>query len=339
MQYYQLGETVSTDIFEFTLDEAKMTIALNSIYDKNYFTPKEYDAQQDTNNPFVAPKGHTYAAFTYTVKNLDRASNEFHNGYFISAEYNRESYSNLHEGAYFLYQDSQYLDENGRLQTDKANEWHSKPANNFHLGVGETETRRAYVDMAVDVDNLNDEFKLIVQIPNSDGAITKFKYLVNEEDRLSQQVGSETLKAAIITNEGETVSMTAEELIADYDSNEARFNKQYQYAKIEFTGTIDYIKVDTDVIVESGKVSSGQQKIVFKEGWCLVIGESNTKYDLADFDTGDVIRVTTSIVGAPFDTEFLQTVSDNKRVIWLVGNDNIHHEQHSNIETVIVNHI
>lgn len=144
-----------------------------------------------------------------------------------------------------------------------------------------------------------------------------------------------TLKATITTNEGETVEMTAEELIAAYDSNEAKFNKLYQYAKIEFTGTIDYIKVDTSVIVESGSVSTSQQKIVFKEGWCLVLGKDNTKYDLADFDTGDMVKVTTSIVGAPFDTDFLQKVSDNNRVIWLVGNDKIHGGPYSTIETVM----
>ena len=39
------------------------------------------------------------------------------------------------------------------------------------------------------------------------------------------------------------------------------------------------------------------------------------------FNVGDVVNVTSSIVGAPFDTEFLQTVSDGNRVVWLVGDD------------------
>ena len=132
---------------------------------------------------------------------------------------------------------------------------------------------------------------------------------------------SDTSAATIKTNEGDTVTMTAEELIDAYDSNEASFNKLYQYAEIQFTGTISNIKVDTSVIVEPGSVLWSQQKIVFEEGWCLVLSEDNSTYDLADFNVGDVVNVTSSIVGAPFDTEFLQTVSDGNRVVWLVGDD------------------
>ncbi len=132
--------------------------------------------------------------------------------------------------------------------------------------------------------------------------------------------------ATITTNEGKTVTMTAEELIDAYDSNEASFNKLYQYAEIQFTGTISNIKVDTSVLVESGKIRSGQQKIVFEEGWCLALSEDNTTYDLAEFNAGDVVKVTSSIFGAPFDTEPLQKASDEKRVLWLVGDDIQLHE-------------
>ena len=179
-QYYQLGDTVSTDIIEFTLDEASMTIALSSVYDENFFTAKEYDAQNDADNPYVAPKGHTYAAFTYTVTNLDRASVKFHNGSFASVEYADEIYSELEEGAYFLYQDAEYLDSNGKLQKDEANTWHSYPSENLLLSVGETETRRAYVDMTVDVEDMSSDFKLIVEIPTSDGTKSSFTYLITE---------------------------------------------------------------------------------------------------------------------------------------------------------------
>lgn len=132
---------------------------------------------------------------------------------------------------------------------------------------------------------------------------------------------TDTSVATIITNEGETVTMTAQDLIEAYDSNEVSFNKMYQYAAIQFTGTISNIKVDTSVVVEPGSVRAGQQKIVFEEGWCLALSENNSTYDLADFNAGDVVKVTSSIFGAPFDSEFLQNVSDGNRVVWLVGDD------------------
>lgn len=154
-------------------------------------------------------------------------------------------------------------------------------------------------------------------------------------DNAAESQGGDTAGATVTTTEGNTVTMTAEDLIAAYDANEASFNKLYLYAPIQFTGTIRNIKVDTSVIVESGKVDAGQQKIVFEEGWCLVLGENNTNYDLAQFNAGDVVTVTSSIVGAPYDTDFLKTVSDNTRVLWLVGDDTIHGQQHSDIPTVI----
>ena len=156
-----------------------------------------------------------------------------------------------------------------------------------------------------------------------------------EDGTTSAPTEDETLKATIVTNEGETVEMTAEELMEICDSNEARFNKLYQYAEIEFTGTVDYIKVGTSVLVEDGKITSDQQKIVFKEGWCLVLSKNNTKYDLADYGSDEVLHVVTSIYGSPYDTEYLQQTHDNNRVVWLVGNDKIFGQQHSSIETVI----
>lgn len=143
-----------------------------------------------------------------------------------------------------------------------------------------------------------------------------------EKDTMGDDTAQEEASAAtIITNEGDTVTMTASELMEAYDSNEASFEKLYKYAEIQFTGTIKQIKVDTSVIVESGRVKSGQQKIVFEEGWCLALSDNNPKYDLADLNAGDVVHVTSSIVGAPFDTDFLKEVCDGNRVVWLAGND------------------
>ena len=114
----------------------------------------------------------------------------------------------------------------------------------------------------------------------------------NTTNAESDTPNTDTSAATIITNEGDTVTMTAQDLIDAYDSNEASFNKLYQYAEIQFTGTISNIKVDTSVIVEPGSVKAGQQKIVFEEGWCLVLSEDNSTYDLADFNAGDVVNVT-----------------------------------------------
>lgn len=183
VEYHQLGETVATDIFEFTLEDGSFAIALSNMVNETRFTPKEYDPAADANNPYVAPKGHTFAAFTYTVTNLDRTSGEFHSGSFASVEYDGETYNAMEEGAYYPYQDSVYLDADGDMQTEKAGEWYGSPPSNLLLGAGEKETRRAYVDVAVDVADLTETFYLTVQIPSSDGTQASFVYEVSEAGR------------------------------------------------------------------------------------------------------------------------------------------------------------
>ena len=133
-------------------------------------------------------------------------------------------------------------------------------------------------------------------------------------------------KATIVTNDGKTVELTAQELFDEFDANEARFEKIYGGADIEFVGTVKTIKTDTGVYSGDNKVTSQQNKIVFEEGWCLIIGAQNTKYDLADYYPGQELKVSTGIVSAAFDTEFLQSVADNSRVVWLAGNDQLHYE-------------
>ena len=119
----------------------------------------------------------------------------------------------------------------------------------------------------------------------------------------------------------ETVEMTAEDLFNEFDSNEARFNKLYKGATIEFTGIVKNIKVGTSVNTGDG-VTNNQNKIVFEEGWCLILG-ADTPFDLANYTPGMKLTVRTGIVTASYDTEFLQNVADNNRVVWLIGNDTL----------------
>ena len=181
--YYKLGDTVSTDIFEFKLNAAEFTIALNNINDENRFTPKEYNPNEDNDNPFVAPVGHTYAAFSYTVTNLNRASSEFHSGSFASVEFEKKDYRAMEDGAYYQYEQEKYIDVNGSLKTKKGGEWYSDPGSNLLLSTGEKETRRAYVDIDTEIKDLTSDVKITFKIPNSEGKTEEFTYLVTAADR------------------------------------------------------------------------------------------------------------------------------------------------------------
>lgn len=175
--YYQIGDTVSTNLFNFTLDAAELAIALENTYGETYGDPKEYNPQEDSNNPFVAPTGHTYVAFTYTVENISRASEDFQSfsgdpdwGSLKIIYKDTEYTTGIVDCAVLYYQDHQYLDINGQLKTNAANRWYAYHASNMLVGASEKQSSKAYADFAVEVDSLTDEFYLCVRVPSSEGS-------------------------------------------------------------------------------------------------------------------------------------------------------------------------
>lgn len=171
-KYYILGETVSSDILEFTLDKATLAIALNNIIDNDYCSPKEYNSQTDNDNPFVCAKGHTYAAFTYTIKNIDRTN---YNGVLplVEAEYKDVKSDKQVDGAQYF----SALDEwkpTGNNANPPVYSWH------FVLEPESPETYRSYIDIPVEADSLTDDFILTVNLPASDGSISSFSYLITQ---------------------------------------------------------------------------------------------------------------------------------------------------------------
>ena len=153
---YRLGDTVSTDIFEFTLDEATFAYALNNVTGENFFAPKEYDAENDKSNPYVADTGKTFIAVAYSVTNTGRTTTQLYKGGFFTAKYNGKTYAPI-----------------GVLTFNASNK-----TDNVLVEAGETESHRGYAEIGVDVDNLTDSFTITVQIPNSSGKTEKFTYSI-----------------------------------------------------------------------------------------------------------------------------------------------------------------
>ena len=127
-------------------------------------------------------------------------------------------------------------------------------------------------------------------------------------------------KATIETNEGKTVVMSADDLLREFDGNEARFNKIYRGATIKFTGTVKNIKTHTDASTGTSLIAD-QNIIIFEEGWCVIIGHKNTSYDLADYYPGQQLEVSTGIID--IDPRFSPFYTAGNRVVWLVGNDKL----------------
>lgn len=184
---FKLGESIETDILRITLNTAKLTIAVENTNGDSYFLPKEYDLQGDQRNPFVAAKGHTLVAITYTAKNLDRTGVNFDGSFndnFMSIEYDGEFY--------FSKTVYGYKSANGW-------DWEQYNSSNVLLLAGETEIFRCYIDIPIETENLSDTFLLTFNLPNSDGSTESFTYVVTEEDRNAIAMQEISLEEAIYT--------------------------------------------------------------------------------------------------------------------------------------------
>lgn len=176
IQYYNVGDTVSTKLFSFTLDAAQLAIALNNTQGEDHGLAKEYNVEEDKNNPYVARTGHTYVAFTYTVENISRAEEAFYDDSFVSVIYKDNRHSGSMENIADMFYEERKIFSlnadftlNGDPQIIEAGTWHFSPADKLPVDVGQKQTRKAYADFALEVDSLTDDFCLCVKIPGTNG--------------------------------------------------------------------------------------------------------------------------------------------------------------------------
>lgn len=188
---YALGDTVETDIARFQLLAGEFTYALENTYGNSYASPKEYDATEDQKNPYVAGKGHTLAAFEFYLENLDRTSLDIGGGFnseFIYVTYDNTDYS---DQAVFL------------ADSDDDFKWEGYDSDNILLFSGEKGYYRGYIDVPVDVDNLDETLILNVVLPTSaEDQSSTFSYEISEADRnayspneISEQTAIENFNA------------------------------------------------------------------------------------------------------------------------------------------------
>ena len=172
---YSLGDTVKTDIISFELIAGEFTYALVNTNGDEFAMPKEYNAEDDNNNPYVAAKGHTLAAFTFCVENLDRASIDIggsFNSEFGSITYEKENYG--------INNDSEVVFK--ATSEDNLN-WESYSYDNILLQAGEKKYFRAYIDIPTDVEKLDDTMELTIYLPTSEDKTEAFTFVISEDDR------------------------------------------------------------------------------------------------------------------------------------------------------------
>ena len=174
--YYNIGDTVETDLAELTLNECELAIALSNTNDNTYFLPKEYDSSEDIDNPFVAKTGNTliFVDFTLAAKDRDNINvNDSFRGNFYEIQYGKNKFKGNFELGLEKIEKTTFYNETAN------NQWEKYTTSNILISKGGKSQFRASAEIETEVKNLDDKFYITFNLPSSDGKTTAFTYVVN----------------------------------------------------------------------------------------------------------------------------------------------------------------
>ena len=107
-------------------------------------------------------------------------------------------------------------------------------------------------------------------------------------------LGTGDAKATIIDNQGNTVELTAKELMDIHNENEATFDTLYSNAEISLVGTVEKIEYNISTSGGSGLFIK-RDYITLKEGWELAVIHGSHDDVLLNLKNGDKLEIQTEI--------------------------------------------
>ena len=115
--------------------------------------------------------------------------------------------------------------------------------------------------------------------------------------------GSKAVTATIVTNDGETVQKTREELSKEYDGNSVSYGEKYEGASISFVGTVESVSQ-----YYSKTMGHSIQQIDFDDGFQLQLVDGFFDDIISDISKGDKLEVTTNMHGASMSAVYLNSI-------------------------------
>ena len=140
LKTYNLGDTVSTDTIEFTLNDSQLTIALSSTINENFGVPVD-DYKDIGYGRFIEYEGNT-SEMTFTASN---------------------------------WQIKKSLSE---IKIEKG-KWGRDESVNRIISAGEKGIFRAYGKIDGELNELKGTYYYSIELPNSKGEMEKFTYAIN----------------------------------------------------------------------------------------------------------------------------------------------------------------
>ena len=176
---FQLKDTVSTDIVDFTLEDSKFTYYVSNV-SSNYVEPTE-----EANTLFASRKGTCYVSMTVTVSNTDRGGSLSFAGGFGSwnpadwkVKYNGETYEMFGFDLNSTNVKTINLSYGALVDKETGKVIQKVGSNNKLISAGETYSIRMFGIIEMEPESLDDGFELEVYVPNSAGEYETFVYEV-----------------------------------------------------------------------------------------------------------------------------------------------------------------
>ncbi len=171
-----LGDTASTDIWDFTLRDAKMSYYASTV-------SSSFGEPSDSSGGYAINKGSVLIIPTFTVKNKDRTDQFFINGVgsdkiwklSIEIKYNGALYSVFGTENDFGTKINLWW---GGVSHDNGITWDKYDINGASLSAGESVTFRPICKADFEPSALDAPFELILKIPSSSGEETEFVYSI-----------------------------------------------------------------------------------------------------------------------------------------------------------------
>lgn len=178
---YKIGDTISTDIAELTLNNSELAIALSNVNNDTYYTPIEYNTEDEMvskYNPYVANNGHTFVYVDFTISAIDRSDinvNDSFKGSFYEIMYNNKKYKGNFKIGLEKIESTSYINK-------IMNKWQKYTSSNILISKSGKSQYRGYADIETNVNDLKDKYYITFNLPNSENKIVPFTYVINADN-------------------------------------------------------------------------------------------------------------------------------------------------------------
>ena len=178
----KLWETASSDIVDFSIDDAKFTVYASGTHDTTYLQPTE------KKTAYGAPTGKTIVVISFTVKNNNRAGTLSIGNAFSSRKSNpitlnwKIKYDGKEYSLTGLKDGNFCMTPGVIINRDTQGATEEITTLNHLLNAGACESFRVAGIVDFEPKSLDDSFQIIINIPDSKGKYTNYTYITEYSD-------------------------------------------------------------------------------------------------------------------------------------------------------------